>query len=308
MRFGQNITGFINKFQVDTGPGVTGSTEETKPYLIIYDSEKERDILANFAEIIKTAQIPFSSDKGYFAISYRHDKLEKFADYSEKIAKNKNKKESYRYDTDIEYLDLITEDFIRVKGTPFVAKILLHLLYKHHKENGNSWSKLKNLLRNSDKADNFKRLIIAISNDILLNKSIIDLDKLKEGLNEILGEDAINFTRSNDSNNLLPNSTTASDNIFTNSDGIKIKLGTIHSIKGQTHDATLLFSSKEGKKQDIQHVFDNTPKLTPKYKKLLYVAASRPKYLFAFAIEKNKYDTLTDKSIFKDFTPMKIGD
>jgi len=307
MRFGQNITDFINKFQVDTGLGVTGCGETTKMFLIVYDSGKEKDVIAKFAEKIETEQMPLNKGEGYFAISHQHAQLEKyFPDYSEKIAKSKNSKKSYRFETDIEYLDLIKEDTIRGNGSHFVSDMLFHLLYKHYKESSNSWSELRDLLRNSDKADSFKRLVIEICNDVLLNKYSTAPDKLESNLNKILGKDKIVFSRSGDASNLISNSTTVSDNRFMSSNGIKINIGTIHSVKGQTHDATLLFSNKENKKQDIQHVFDNTQKRTPEYKRLLYVASSRSKYLFAFAIENDAYNSLSDKSIFSNFNKLTI--
>jgi len=302
MRFGQNITNFINKFQVDAGSGVTGCGETTKMFLIVYDPGKEKDVIAKFAEKIETEEIPLNKGRGYFAISHRHDQLKKyFPDYSKEIAKSKNRKKSYRFETDVEYLDLIKEDLIRANGSHFVSDILSHLLYKHYKGKGNSWSELRDLLRNSDKADSFRRLIIEICNDVL-SKNFAP-DKLKNALNNLLGEDKIDFTRDDESNS-ISDSAIVSDNIFKRSEGTKIKIGTIHSVKGQSHDATLLFSNKEERKQDIQHVFDKTQKLTPKYKRLLYVASSRPKYLFAFAIESNAYNSLSDKDIFSDFNQL----
>lgn len=305
-RFGNNIAGFINKFQVSNGSGVSGTSEETKKYLITYNSGKEKDVLQKFTEILKSEDI--SADKCYFAISHKHDQIKNyFPDYSEKIAKNRNKNISYRFETDIEYLDLINEDTIRRNGSHFVSSILFSLLYKHYKEGGNSWSELKELLRNGDKADDFRKLVVGICNDVLLNKHISDFDKLKNDLNGISGKNVIDFTRSGDDSDSLSNSATISDNIYANPDKtIKIKIGTIHSVKGQTHDATLLFSNHEYKKQDIQHALGSTPQQTPDYKRLLYVAASRPKYLFAFAIEKNAYNGLTDGSCFDDFEKVTI--
>ena len=93
----------------------------------------------------------------------------------------------------------------------------------------------------------------------------------------------------------------ALENKFTSADSIVVNVNTIHSVKGQTHNATLFFSNSEYSKQDIQHVLDNTPKRTPDYKKLLYVASSRAKYLFAFAISKSAYDGLTNKNILSSF-------
>lgn len=305
LRFGQNITDFINKFKIDTGPGVSGCSESTKEFLIVYSSDKKNDVLSNYAEILKTEEKVLKMNKCYFAISYKHDQLRSyFSNYSERVAKNKNKKVFFRFENDIEYINLITIDSIKNNGSNFVSNIIFNLLYKHYKKEGGSRSELKKVLRDSDKADYFNKLVLEICNDVLLNKSISNFEKIRIDLNNILGEEIINFMHN--SNNYKPDLITISDNIFKSSDGIEVKIGTIHSVKGETHDSTLLFSNKEHNKQDIQHSIDKTPKYTPKYKKLLYVASSRAKHLFVFAIENDAYGVLKDKSCFKDFKLIKI--
>ena len=302
-RFGNNIAGFINKFQVSDGSGVSGTSEETKKYLITYDSGKEKDILQKFAEILKSENI--STIEAIFAISHRHEHLEKyFLEYSEKLAKNKSKKTSYRFDNDIEYIDLLTKEAVLQRGSNLVWRVLCGLLYKQFKIGDNSWSKLKEFLRIGEKADDFNKIVTEICYDILQNGGISDLDSLKNRLNAILGEDRISFANSGSSSSPLIQNQTIKNKYSYN--GIEINVGTIHSVKGQTHGATLLFSNKEDKKQDIQHTIDNTEKRTPEFKKRFYVASSRARHLFAFAIEKTAYSDLTDKTLFQDFTQKTI--
>ena len=302
-RFGNNIAGFINKFQVSDGSGVSGTSEETKKYLITYDSGKEKDILQKFAEILKSENI--STIEAIFAISHRHEHLEEyFLGYSEKLAKNKSKKTSYRFDNDIEYIDLLTKEAVLQRGSNLVWRVLCGLLYKQFKIGDNSWSKLKEFLRIGEKADDFNKIVTEICYDILQNGGISDLDSLKNRLNAILGEDRISFANSGSSSSPLIQNQTIKNKYSYN--GIEINVGTIHSVKGQTHGATLLFSNKEDKKQDIQHTIDNTEKRTPEFKKRFYVASSRARHLFAFAIEKTAYSDLTDKTLFQDFTQKTI--
>lgn len=299
-RFGNNIAGFINKFQVGDGSGVSGTAEETKKYLITYDSGKEKDVLPKYAEILKNESV--SADKGYFAISHRHEHLEKyFLEYSEKLAKNKSKKTSYRFDNDIEYIDLLTREAVLQRGSNLVWRVLCSLLYKQFKIGDNSWSKLREFLRIGEKADDFNIIVTEICYDILQNGGISDLDSLKNRLNVILGEDGINFIKVGSTPGSAPIQNQTIENKYSYN-GIEINIGTIHSVKGQTHSATLLFSNKENNKQDIQHTMDNTDRLTPEFKRRFYVASSRAKHLFAFAIEKTAYNDLTDKQIFQDFT------
>lgn len=299
-RFGQNIAGFINKFQIDNGSGVTGRLEETKKVLITYDAGKEKDILPRFSKLLRDRSIPFDSGKGYFAISHKHDQLHKyFPNYSEKAAKNKTKKCSCRFENDIDYMYLINKNDLKKYGSQIVSNVFLNLLYKYYKERGGSWSELRESLRYGDVSDNFRLLVIQICTDILNNDNLPDLELLKDKLNTLLGEQRINFTSQNSSNSSLR--TLAPENKYSDLNDIVVKVGTIHSVKGQTHNATLFFSNNEYAKQDIQHVLDNTPSRTPQYKKLIYVASSRAQFLFAFAMLKSNYDQLNNKSIFDEF-------
>lgn len=295
-RFGNNIAEFINKFQTSGGVGVSGTKEDTKKRLIIYEAGEEKEVLKKFSEMLKREKIP--TDKGFFAISHRHEQIEKyFLGYSKVIAKNKNKKTSYHFDRDIEYINLLTKDSVRERGSNFISKILFSLLYKHFKTDGNSRSELKNYLRTSGKIDDFKKMVLEVSSDVLKNDSIFNLDDLSSKLNVILCKNKINFYADGISPSSTPAQKQSEENKFY-CDGVSINIGTIHSVKGQTHGATLLFSNKEEGKQDIQH---NTEKLGPKFKKRIYVASSRPKYLFAVAIETSAYNKLTDTPMFKNF-------
>lgn len=304
MRFGDNMTNFINYF-IDSYTELQGNPEVTKKVLIIYNQTSKLNVLEKFADIIKQENIAETKNRGFFAVSYTHSQLkEYFPNYSEKIAKNKNKKKSYRFDADIEYIDLITDVSLKINGSQFISNILCSLLYKYYKVNGHAWSELRQLVTQGIKAEIFRDLIMSISKDVLLHKCVTELERIKKDLNIILDEEKVNFVRNPIARN--EDQPTIVDNFYISLDRVKVKMGTIHSVKGQTHDATLFFSNKGDRKQDIQHTLDNTPQNTPKYKKLLYVAASRPKYLFALAIEKNAYDALTEKNYFNDFEKITI--
>jgi hypothetical protein len=51
---------------------------------------------------------------------------------------------------------------------------------------------------------------------------------------------------------------------------------------------------------------NNQNEMTKKYKRLIYVASSRPQDLFAFAIQKNVYDLLQNKTCFDGFEVINI--
>lgn len=84
-------------------------------------------------------------------------------------------------------------------------------------------------------------------------------------------------------------------NIFEADNGRKIEVGTIHSVKGETHDATLVMETKFNQ-HDIQQLLgkitgkDSGKIIGPrkiKFARQLYVAFSRPRHLLCLAIHKD---------------------
>lgn len=81
--------------------------------------------------------------------------------------------------------------------------------------------------------------------------------------------------------------------------GRKVEIGTIHSVKGETHDATLVLETKNHN-YDIQILsgrlsLTETGKMKgirqPKFARQLYVAASRPRRLLCVAAHQDRIST-----------------
>jgi len=178
-------------------------------------------------------------------------------------------------------------------------------LYKYFKTEGGSWNNLKEYLITNGKMDFFKKIVLEICTEILTNNNLPDLDSLKDKLNELIESNEINFI-----NRVSSSASTITQNNYKNifiDNGISINIGTIHSVKGQTHNATLYFSNKEYDKNDIGHaLLKNNNTRTLEFKKYLYVASSRPKYLFAFAIENSVFNKLSDKTVFQEFNQITL--
>lgn len=86
------------------------------------------------------------------------------------------------------------------------------------------------------------------------------------------------------------------ENIVLHPDGFHINLSTIHSVKGETHDATLVMETKNYN-YDIGQLLNHiagldvtrvTQKRKIKYSRQLYVAASRPRHLLCIAIHQDR--------------------
>lgn len=95
-------------------------------------------------------------------------------------------------------------------------------------------------------------------------------------------------------------------NVFVSAGGVKIQVATIHSVKGETHDATLLLETKHRKLFDVKEmlphlldpalevpVFDarrptTNASIRAAFMKKAYVAASRPKYFLSIAMGRER--------------------
>ncbi|QPB24554.1 UvrD-helicase domain-containing protein [Rhizobium sp. 007] len=95
-------------------------------------------------------------------------------------------------------------------------------------------------------------------------------------------------------------------NTFISEGGVRIELATLHSVKGETHDATLLLETKYQKlfdlKEMLPHIIDHAlpapifdperPKthisIRASFMKKAYVAASRPRHLLGLAMDRER--------------------
>ena len=82
----------------------------------------------------------------------------------------------------------------------------------------------------------------------------------------------------------------------------KIHFGTIHSVKGQTHDATLYLETEKSGGSDLSRIYDaGKSTSSPLYdysRKLAYVGFSRPKKLLCVAMEGKTYKKC--RNVFKN--------
>lgn len=305
LRCGSNLITFVSSFCLNTfgGNTIRGSDNDSEKILIVY-SGSSKDILEKFSEILVSKKTQYDNKKGYFAIAHEHDQLiESFPDhYSRESTASNKKNKSLRFTNDIDYINLLTPDLVRKNGTHYVSNILYRLLYKHFKTDG-TWIELQEKLfeENSD----FKKIVLDISNEILTEGGILDFPELQKKLNLILGEDLIKFNMKK----ISSADVTEKTNSYKSSHGVDIRIGTIHSVKGQTHNATLFISDSRQRynKYDFEHGMQNNQnETTKKYKRLIYVASSRPQNIFAFAIQKTVFDALQDKTCFDGFEIVNI--
>lgn len=307
IRCGSNLIAFVNNFclNVFDGNPIRGTTNSSEKVLIIYSNQGGNCILEKFSEILTSKAIPYDKKKGFFVVANEHEQLTMAfpENYSRESASSSRKNKNLKLSNDIDYINLLTPDAIRKNGVNFVFNLLYKLLYKHFKSQG-VWMELREKL--SEETD-FKNLVLSVTNDILTSGGILDFPELQRKLNLILGEDLIKL----DKKKIAPAEVTEITNSYKSSHGVDIRIGTIHSVKGQTHNATLFMSDPETfhGEYDIDHAMQNNQnERTKRYKRLIYVASSRPQNLFAFAIQKIVFDAIQDKdkNYFQGFEKINI--
>lgn len=155
-------------------------------------------------------------------------------------------------------------------------------------KNGNiiSKSSLMDKLKENGKKDKLNQLFY----DCLLN-DYPDEEKwneLKQKLLAILGTHDNDFLNYDKFSQADTNKDNAKLNTYKCSNGVKIKVATIHSVKGETHDSTLVLETKLYK-YDLSYFLTNQDKNSCHQLKreLDYVGVSRSRHLLCLAIAKS---------------------
>jgi hypothetical protein len=189
---------------------------------------------------------------------------------------------------------------------------LLRLAGKND-ENGRAYTgtSLRNFLKADSNWSDFRETIYLLLSEQPLSQeywesiceiftSLFDLQGVSEEEKQYLAynEDAPNSENQNegkvreDNNSVM----SLSENMVMHPDGFRIQLSTIHGVKGETHDATLVMETKNYK-YDISTLLNHiagvdvtrhTQKTKIKFSRQLYVAASRPRHLLCFAIHEDR--------------------
>lgn len=161
--------------------------------------------------------------------------------------------------------------------------------------------------RNLELYDKFKLKIYQWSIDIVEDDIDSVLESMRSFTSELLGffECPINKCREFIQNEYVRETTQAENTIktnFYNNDGFNIEIASVHSVKGQTHCATLYLESYYKSKYESERL---KSKLTQKGRfeesdinqttlKMIYVGFSRPMDLLCFAVHEDRLNPLRD--------------
>ena len=155
---------------------------------------------------------------------------------------------------------------------------------------------MKSWLRENNHYSAFRELVTEwIVNDFPTNEQ---WNEQVANLRDILGitnNEQVEAYLTYEQTNVFGEEEYTTGNIFCASNGRKIEVGTIHSVKGETHDATLVLETKNHQ-HDIQQLLDHIAGIDTgavtgvrkiKFVRQLYVAFSRARHLLCFSVHKD---------------------
>jgi len=305
-----------------------GSEINIKPHLIVYDNLSIEKVLPRFARICKqfadSGQISLTSQHPIKAICWNTQPEEekirlpnyfpRFSKQEQKLSVNYSCLEAYLHLYDKSEKSFATirknilnsflkilrlEGVIEIHGKPITKRRILDFLEKDH---FGEWEDLKSK-------------IYCWCLQIIKGKEDLVIADIRKYIPKFLSFFKKNITHCktfieevySHSTYITYTSTqnpTRINNVFSEN-GITIEIGTVHSIKGQTHIATLYMESfyqrsvqnlgnYESERLHMQLKGHPLPVDAHEYikqsMKMTYVGFSRPTHLLCFAVHKNRYD------------------
>ncbi|MGS2764825.1 UvrD-helicase domain-containing protein [Sinomicrobium sp. M5D2P9] len=325
-RLSQNIAQLVNCFtmNIEGGFQVEGKNENNnlKPHLIVYELDKIKKVIPKFSQIVKNhidSENIILSDKSKFKVigwvkDKEGDKLG-ITDYSEQF-KPQSTSQKIDYDNLYSYLT----NFNKEKRTlEPIRKNILNSFIKILRIEGitsseNRYFSKKQLLNylsefHEDEYTNLKRNLFEWSIDIIRDKTDEVYNSIKEYIPNLSNIFEKEFSDSDSFINnpiIEPNVVDdteqfTKDNIV-NYDGFDIEVSTVHSVKGQTHTATLYLETSYQNGNDTYETqrlssqlkyndFSDIRKYHKQSTKMVYVGFSRPTDLLCVAVCKDRFDS-----------------
>lgn len=187
----------------------------------------------------------------------------------------------------IKYLDLsgVTNDNKRYTKTSLFSFLEERSMLESLKEKTMKW--VKEIYDNKDKQQLISEITDYIDNNILAMFAVTSSKEAKEFVDIKDIGPADNLTKS------------SSSNIY-KSENTEIEIATVHSVKGETHVATLYletffnryYESQRAGDQIKGEIYNGNDTETLKTLKVMYVGMSRPSHFLCFAIKKDRFDLI----------------
>ncbi|WP_313093843.1 UvrD-helicase domain-containing protein [Chryseobacterium flavum] len=324
-RLSRNIAELVNCFALsrDGNFNVEGKNDtcNLKPHLLVFNIENIQQVITRFSELIQTyitsGEILLHPKNKYKVIGWTKEKtndINKLAikSYFEDLI-TENAIQKIDYENLDSYLILFNKE---KKTLEPIRKSILNAFIKILRLEGVYFSKSELLnyieINHYEEYISLKRYLYNWSINIVKGKFVEVYTSIKTYIPDFLAlfnksiqasNDFINNTSSiaNDQGNQNTQQNTNFNNKL-NLHGFDIDISTIHSVKGETHTATLYLetfyqngnNNYESQRLSDQFKFINFNK-TQKYhkqsSKMAYVGFSRPTNLLCFAVCKERFDS-----------------
>ncbi len=325
-RLSKNIASVVENFAIDKCK-ITSTCQHQaniKPYLLVYDDScYQCRVIQKFVDIVKRHQknneIPAMLEYPVKAISWVVNKKDDgqltLSDYCPKLNRAKTQPKK-----DFQYLESYILNDSNDYGTIYnnILRVLLKILRIEgikHEDRYFTKTRLTNYIREIGQRDyeQFKLNLYQWCSMIIRNEKLDAIKLIRNYTNSFLSLFGKEVDRShefiNDNNTVeqeVPKEKEDYNCDLCKINGEKIEINSVHSVKGQTHTATLYLESfyhKDGKgenaksyesqrlsEQFMNKVLVNAGKRQKMSAKMVYVGFSRPTHLLAFAVHRNRYE------------------
>ncbi len=312
-----------------------GTENNIPPNVIVFDDDSKEDVILKFCELVKKykeeGRIPEDHEYPIKAIAWRKGDNNTFglksywSDFEPSATKSKT-----NYPNLKSYLIFSKRDDLQNKRLKGIHKNIVNALLKllHLEEITNSENKNRSFTISSyhkylkeEQLEFFEKLQLEVflwSRDIYAGKTEEVYKRIKKIVPQFLAifnktldkaAEFVNDEGPDEISDLVETSDTgkARDNIYQcEKTNIKIKVGTVHSVKGETHTATLYLESyygNDGTKQNPisyesqrlsgqfngDNISNQVGKRTKQSARMVYVGFSRPTHLLCFAVHKDRF-------------------
>lgn len=319
-RFGQAIADCINPFKTELDSIKGRDTKPSlKPLILLYNTPSEAVDL--FIDRIKANRLEGIEPKSKQAAKFNlvghtgkqgDSKSEKsiISSYAPNYSKS-NQQPKFHFDNLTSYFQKRPRSEIDSKGTRIYYELFsnaltetLNIAQGSNNSRATLFAQLKD--QNPEFLEQFRQASFTWIKGIE-QKGLPPIEAKLEYLN-FLSKNGYTIPRHNSfftDNEIKPVDALRQDSNFIVKDGIEIKAGTIHSVKGETHVATMLVETENYKKGESDHfwqgeegtklfcgnTYKQPDKSSDRFEKIMkttYVAMSRPSHLLCVAVPKAK--------------------
>ena len=335
-RFGEKIAKPLRTLCIEDNHQLIGNEEvpSTKPIIITY--EDPLSVLPKYAELLNSTLIPEMDNRSVLEIANRerqedplHRVNVKACGWVGKKGANDQKRfiESYFPAFERKNARLRTEgdsfnDFILKKEHKYVKDYAISIIQGILKfldlcdiRNGNRRYTKTSLLEflsanNIEQKENFLKDVMNWALLIINSNSDNDIQSLKEAIYQYMTTTILplygkSVTR--DANNFfnaigegIHEAPVAEHGNIYHGDKIDIEVATVHSVKGETHAATLYLETFYDRHHESDRLseqfkgiaYTRADKKVLSSLRVIYVGMSRPRYLLCVAIQKDRFDNM----------------